>query len=776
MHLSILILEDNPRDLELFVHELRKAGFNFHADTVATEEDFAAKLQSGVYDLILSDYRIPAWSGAKAFQLLKQSEKDIPFILVTGTLGEEAAVELIKDGVSDFVLKDRLARLPLAVRRALHEKSLRDEREQANQALRESEEQVRLLLDSTGEAIYGVNLQGKCTFCNAASLRLLGYDSPNDFLGKIMHHLIHHTRADGTPYPIEECRAFLNQLEAKSSHGENELLWRKDGSSFIAEFWSYPVLREGMQIGSVVTFLDMTERKRGEDALRRSEARLQRLMTSNIIGMGTGSLDGRFLDGNDAFLQLLGATREELLDGTLRWDEMTPPEYHDIDQRGVEQLRSTGVAPAWEKEFIRKDGRRVPVLIGAVTLVTEQGDVEAAFFVVDISERKQLEHQLRKAQKMEAIGQLAGGIAHDFNNLLSVIIGYSEILLDRAELNGRMRIQCEEIKKAGDRAASLTRQLLAFSRQQVIAPRVLNINTVVVETEKMLRRLIGEDVELSTRLDPELGSVRADPGQIEQVIMNLVVNARDAMPAGGKLVIETSNVELDSDYAFYHPTSSPGSYTLLAVSDNGTGMDKETRAHIFEPFFTTKEPGKGTGLGLSTVYGVVKQSGGYVWVYSEIGQGTVFKIYLPRVDEPVQQSRAREPAVVSFRGTETILLVEDEESVRTLTRSLLQEEGYTVLEAGSGNDALEVASGYCGPIHLLLTDLVMPGMSGRALAQELVESRPAIKLLYLSGYTGSLSAHGELLGTGTDLVQKPFSRLVLLRKIREVLSVVLANN
>lgn len=769
MPLRVLMLEDNPRDVELCIQELKKAGFELQADAVDTEEAFAAKLQSCIYDLILSDFRIPTWSGVEAFHLLKQSGKDIPFILVTGTLGEEAAVDLIKEGVADYILKDRLVRLPLAVRRALQEKTTRDERELAIQSLRESEQQVRLLLDSTAEAIYGIDLQGNCTFCNAASVRLLGYDNPGDLLGKQMHWHMHHTRVDGTRYPIEECQIYMGFRERKGSHSDKEVLWREDGSSFPAEYWSYPVIRNGEPIGSVVTFLDITERKRAEEALRRSEARVRRLVESNIIGIGIGTLSGKLLDGNDAFLKLLGYSREEMLSGALRWDEMTPPEYNDVDQRAVEQLRNTGIAPPREKEFIRKDGHRVAVLIGVVTLATDQGDTEAVSFLVDISERKLLEQQLRQAQKMEAIGQLAGGVAHDFNNLLSVIIGYSDILLDRAGQDAKMRSQCQEINKAGNRAASLTRQLLAFSRQQVLEPRVLNLNTVVVEIEKMLRRLIGEDIEFRTALDPTLGSAKADPGQIEQIIMNLAVNARDAMPEGGKLVIETSNAELDDTYALQHTPLSPGRYVLLAVTDTGIGMSEETKSHIFEPFFTTKEVGKGTGLGLSTVYGVVKQSGGYMWVCSELGHGSVFKIYLPRVDQSVQQSRPSELAPELYRGTETVLLVEDEESVRTLTRSLLEEAGYMVIEASNGAQAFEIAGRHSGPIHLLLTDVVMPGMNGRVLAQRMIEAQPKMRVLYISGYTGSFSSPGGLFDAGAILVQKPFSRATLLRKLREAL-------
>jgi two-component system cell cycle sensor histidine kinase/response regulator CckA len=768
--LRVLILEDNPPDVELTTRELNKAGIEFHADVVDTEEAFIEKVQNNVYDLVLSDYHIPTWNGVEAFRELKKSGKDIPFIFVTGTLGDEAAVDLIKEGVADYVLKERLVRLPAAVRRALEEKKTRDERERAIRDLRDSEERVRLLLDSTAEAICGVDFQGNCTFTNSACLQILGYDSTEELLGKQMHSLSHHSRIDGTPYPAEECPIYKANQEGTGTHSDDEVFWRKDGSSFPAEYWSYPMLRNGKAIGAVLIFVDLTKRKRAEGALQRSEARVHRLLESNLIGISTGDLSGKLIDANDAFLGLLGYARKDLLSGQMRWEALTPPEYREANQLAVEQLSRTGVVSPCEKQFIRKDGIRVSVLIGAATLVAESGETEVISFVVDISERKRLEQQLRQAQKMEAVGLLAGGIAHDFNNLLGVIIGYSEMFEERLDKNDPLRPKAEQIRRAGERAAGLTRQLLAFSRQQVLEPKVLDLNAVVAETLKMLRRLIGEDIELVMVPAANLGSVKADQGQIEQVIMNLAVNARDAMPQGGKLTISTSNLELDEVFVRLHPGIIPGPHVMLLVSDTGCGMSLETQAHIFEPFFTTKELGKGTGLGLSTVYGVVKQSGGYVSVYSEVGRGTAIRIYLPRIDESLTTGKPGAGGQEKMRGWETVLLVEDAQPLRELARELLEANGYVVLEAANGAAAIQLAEKHKEPIQLLLSDVVMPGMDGRKLAERMSRIHPESKVLYMSGYTDDAIVHHGVLSSGIALLQKPFTRESLTRKVREVLS------
>ncbi len=387
----------------------------------------------------------------------------------------------------------------------------------------------------------------------------------------------------------------------------------------------------------------------------------------------------------------------------------------------------------------------------------------------DITEQRRLEEQLRQSQKMEAIGQLAGGVAHDFNNILTAIMGYGELLLEDLGPDDRRRGDVLEIRKAAERAAALTRQLLAFSRKQVLEPRVLDLNEVVTNLDKMLRRLIGEDVELRTVLGSDLGAVRADAGQLEQVIVNLAVNARDAMPRGGKLTIETADVELDGEYAARHVGVTPGRYVMIAVSDTGIGMDEGTKARIFEPFFSTKGPVKGTGLGLSTVYGIVKQSGGNIWVYSELGRGTTFKIYLPRVDEPAEALRPSAEPAAGLRGSETILLVEDDEPLRVLARRTLTSRGYTVLEADRGATALRVAREHREPIHLMLTDVVMPEMAGHEVARQLRNSHPETLVLYMSGYTDETIVHHGVLEPGIAYLQKPFTPEALARKVREML-------
>jgi len=509
------------------------------------------------------------------------------------------------------------------------------------------------------------------------------------------------------------------------------------------------------------------ERKRSEEKVRESEARLRVLVEQLPAVLWT-------VDRSLMFTSALGAGFARL---KIKPDElvgMSLLDYFETADQTFLPIAAHRRAVAGEPMTFHVEWKSGSYACHVEPLRDSDGQVSGAICMsLDITDRKQLEEQLRQAQKMEAVGRLAGGIAHDFNNLLMVIQGYSDLLVERLPDGDPLRRNAEQIQMASQRASSLTRQLLAFSRKQMLAPKILNVQSVVAEMEKILRRLIGEDVQLETSSAPDLGLIKADRSQIEQVILNLAVNARDAMPQGGRLTIETANVELDASYSHPPAVLSPGRYVMLAVTDNGCGMDAETQAHVFEPFFTTKEKGKGTGLGLATVYGVVKQSGGYVWVYSEPGRGTSFKIYLPRIEETAVPAgrHGKSETQIPERGSETILLVEDEKGVRELAREYLASSGYTVIEAEDGHTALELAAMHVGPIHLLLTDVVMPGISGRELAERVSQIRPGIKIIYMSGYTDQAVVHHGILRNDAVLLQKPFTLMTLAGKLREMLAV-----
>ncbi len=497
------------------------------------------------------------------------------------------------------------------------------------------------------------------------------------------------------------------------------------------------------------------------------------LISENVVDMiAVVDSNGKRIYNSPSYHRIMGYGLDEL-EATSSFEQVHPDDRQIVVDAAAD-ARRTGVGRRVEYRMRHKDGSWVYLESTASPVMNAKGEVENLVIVNrDISERRRLEGQLRQSQKMDAIGRLSGGVAHDFNNLLGVIIGYAEILQEHIPETDSMRAPVDQIIKAGSRASSLTKQLLAFSRQQVLEPKILLLNAVVSDTEKMLRRLIGEDIELLTSLDPALGKIRADQGQIEQVIMNLAVNARDAMPEGGRLVIETANFEIDDTFArrYAYPVL-PGPYVLLTVSDNGTGMDTATQQRIFEPFFTTKEKGKGTGLGLSLVYGVVKQSGGYIDVVSARGKGATFNIYLPCVGQNAVETKPIGPDhPEELRGTETILLAEDEDTLRALTRHLLELYGYRVLEARDGNQALRLSEQTTDEIHALLTDVVMPGISGRILADQLKQTRTDVKVVFMSGYTGQRVGEKAILEPGSLFLQKPFTREGLARKIREALDV-----
>jgi PAS domain S-box-containing protein len=516
------------------------------------------------------------------------------------------------------------------------------------------------------------------------------------------------------------------------------------------------------------------ERRRAESALRRSEGRMKSILDAALDAVIGMDAQGRVVSWNPRAESSFGWSGSEAVGRPLA-DLIIPPRYREAHAQGLARFLATGEGPVIgrriELQALRRDGSEFPVDL-TITVLKEGDAPLFNAFVADITERKHLEAQLLQSQKIDSVGRLAGGVAHDFNNLLGVITGYGELLKQKIPDDPQLKRYVSDILRAAERAAGLTRQLLAFSRKQVLQPLIIDLNTVVGEMEKMLRRLIGEDVHLVTVFDDRLRRVQADPGQIEQVLMNLAVNARDAMPRGGRLTIETANVDLDAAYARSRPEVKPGPHVMLAVSDTGHGMDPDVLGHIFEPFFTTKEPGKGTGLGLATAHGIVKQSGGHIFVYSEPEHGTTFKVYLPCLGETETEPVAGTtpaPEAPLERGSGTVLLAEDEESLRSIVQEILEANGYTVIEARNAGHALEIAEGHPAPIHLLMTDVVMPGMSGSELAVRLAASHAETRVLYMSGYTDDAVVLHGVLAAEVAFLQKPFTAEALVRKVREVL-------
>ena len=644
------------------------------------------------------------------------------------------------------------------------------EHKESETVLRKSEEKFRKVLQNIHEVVYSIKVAeiatgGPVELVSNHVRDILGYE-PDEFLrdSTLWFRILH---PEDVPGVIES----TNQIVSNKRPGfrvyrlrhktTGEYLWLEDSVS--PEFDD-----SGNLSGIFGVARDISERKWAEEALRASEGKYRQIVETTNEGIWMLDPDGKTIFANRQMAQMMGCSEEEL--SQLSLSDFT---YDSdlADARARVELHRMEVAQR-DIRYRRKDGSELWAHLSSAPVFDATGKNTGILGMLsDITERKLLENQFRQAQKMEAVGRLAGGVAHDFNNLLGVIIGYSELVEERLKPDDPLRPKIEEIKKAGQRGAALTRQLLVFSRQQVLEPKILNLNSVLEDVQKMLQRLIGEDIELVMKYDPNLALVKADRGQIEQVIMNLAVNSRDAMPNGGKLRIETANVDLDEFYARQHTPVVPGSYVMLVITDTGVGMDAETQTHIFEPFFTTKALGKGTGLGLATVYGIVKQSGGYVWVYSELGQGTTFKIYLPQVQGEAEKEQPSIGPDKLVKGTETILLVEDEEALRKMTRELLEKSGYTVLEAGDGLEALEIGQQHKGPIHLLLTDVVMPRMGGPALAKSAAVLHPELKVLYMSGYTGHSDAGRALLSAESELLQKPFTRDALLRKMREMLGV-----
>jgi PAS domain S-box-containing protein len=879
--LRVLVVEDTADDAELMILALRQGGLDPTWERVETADALKAALATGPWDAVLSDYTLPSFGATAALEVVRAADLDLPFLVVSGTVGEEVAVGTMRAGANDYVLKHNLTRLAPAVAREVREAENRRARRAGEQATAH----LAALVESAEDAIISKDLNGDVTSWNPAAERLYGWTAA-EAIGRHVSFIVPRDKA-------EELAGIMVRLRSgqKVEHFETVRVHR-DGTRIDVSLTLSPVRdRAGRLVGASKTTRDIRERKRAEEALTCSETRYRRLFEAAQDGVLIVDAESRrIVDVNPFLTELLGYHREELIDkelweiglfqdiesnkeafrklqgcGYIRYDdhplrtkdgrhievEFVSNTYNvgstvviqcnirDINERrkaeAALRLRDRAIqavtpgilitdpcqpdnpiiyaSPGFQRltgystaEVIGRNCRFLqgkdtdPAAIGrirdatrecractvellnyskdgtpfwnnlSISPVLDSGGTVTHFVGVqtDVTERRQLEDQFRQAQKMEAFGQLAGGVAHDFNNLLTVITGYSEIVLKSLSPTDKVRGFIEEIMKAGERSASLTAQLLAFSRKQVIALKLLDLNSIVRDTEKMLRRIIGEDIELVMSLSLDVGALRADAGQLEQVLLNLAVNARDAMPQGGKLSIATENVELDDAYSKLHINARPGSYILLTTSDTGCGMTAETQARIFEPFFTTKGVGKGTGLGLATVYGIVKQAEGHIEVCSDLNVGTSFKIYLPRVNRALKPGTPSDRLDPIRRGTESILLVEDEAGLRCLLHQVLIDCGYSVSTAANASAAIRLARENRDPFDLVVTDVVMPGIGGRQMVEQLITFCPKVKVLYISGYTDDAIVRHGILHDQVPFLQKPFLPSALARKVRDV--------
>jgi two-component system cell cycle sensor histidine kinase/response regulator CckA len=756
--LRILILEDVPMDAELVAYELQRASIAFAARCVDSRDDFLRELDEFRPDLILSDYTLPAFDGMAALGLARERVPTIPFLIVTGSVNEETAVGCMKAGATDYLLKSNLARIGPAIEAALARVQSRAEKARAEEALRRSEANLRAIFNTSLQAFVLVDRDGTIQALNPTAeewaVRILGRRVGE---GDRIHDFI--------PDAAASFQAALTG-EARSLE---RCLCDTDGVERWYETTHAPVVDEGgTVIGVCLNARDVSKRKLAEQAVRESEARYRDLFDNASDLVCTTALDGTFLYVNRAWHRAIG-TSDEVLAGSSFLDLVHPDSlerYRDVVAR-AEAGETLG-----RVELILLTTAGTPLTLeGNISCTaTDGGPARLRGIYRDVTERKRVEEQLRRAERMQAAGRLAGGVAHEVNNMMTGVIGFSEFLLRSLDAPDPRRAEVTEIIKAGTRAADVTRQLLAFTGQQFLRPEVLPVNGVVQDLDKMLRRVLGEDHVLEMVLAPDAGEIRIDRGQLEQVLVNLMLNARDALVGRGRVTIATRPTVLDDAYAQQHGGVGipPGDYVQLTVSDTGLGMDRETQARIFEPFFTTKAIGQGTGLGLSTVYGIVKQSDGFVWVYSEPGLGTTFKIYLPRVGVGWTMPATDQRGASDGGGSETILIVEDEEMVRSLASRGLREQGYTVIEARHGTDALRQLE-FQSEVDLVISDVVMPEMGGRELGQRLATLRPLLPVLYMSGYTGEDVIQRGLLEPGAPFQQKPFAPEGLARKVREML-------
>ncbi len=765
MVMNVLLVEDNPGDALLVRKMMEEPGaFDCKVEHVDRLSGAMEVLAAGKTDAVLLDLGLPDSRGDATAIKLHSKFPNVPLIVLTGNEDEEMALRLVHDGAQDYLVKGEFSRAVLV-------RSLRHavERKNVEEKLRNSQETLLTAQRVANLGSWSIELPQNpkdpgVLHWSDQVYRIMGYDP--GAVEPSVETYIARVHAD------DREKLLANLAESTSSgnayHSEHRIV-RADGVERIITAQA-DVLRDPQTqrpVRMIGMIQDVTESRRAVEYLRRSEERYRELLENANDLIYTLDLEGRLTSVNRAFETVMDYRREDVLGRSMF--EFLPPEKVEESKAVFQRQLSGEPRMVYEAELISRNRRVITLEVSSQAIHEGSTLVGVQRISRDMTERRQMEQQLRQSQKMEAIGRLAGGIAHDFNNLLNVIIGYAELQLGDPEVSDTSRKRLGQIMKAGQSAAALTRQLLAFSRKQMIAPQVLNLNTVVSQSENLLKRLIGEDIEFGLSLAPDLGKIEADPTQLEQIVMNLVLNSRDAMPDGGKLRIETANAEMDESHGRQIRSLVPGKYVRLEVSDTGFGMDAETQAHIFEPFFTTKGKGKGTGLGLATVYGAVKQSGGFIFVESEAGRGTTFKIFWPRLDDAVPISQPIIPPAGSFQGTTaTILLVEDEDSVRVLARELLESAGYTVITPQDAAEAVRAAAGGV-EFDLLVTDIVMPGMSGPDLVRHLRDSRPNLRVLYMSGYNDDLLLHKQVTRSHNILVEKPFTREALVTKVQEAL-------
>jgi two-component system cell cycle sensor histidine kinase/response regulator CckA len=757
MKTRVLVIEDSPSDFRLLQELLRDA----RAREVTLTQ--AQRLQEGIelldrerYDVALVDLSLPDAEGLESVERVQAKAPYLPIVVLTGRDDSETALRAVREGAQDYLVKGQGDGYLIV--RAMRYAA---ERKRTIEAVRRSEEKFRSLLENALDIITVVDEQGVIRYASPSTERILGY-RPEEIEGQPIAGLV--SEHDILP----ALAAYRASTETGAATPPVEVRVRcKDGEWRVIEAMGRPLLDDPVISGIVINSRDVTDRKHAEQRLRDLNQQLRAVIDASPLAIFLLDLEGRVQSWNKAAEAIFGWTEQEVLGERL---PIFPPGAEAEFESRLEMAKRGGTLSQAEARRRRKDGALIDVNAWTALLRDDAGQVESIVgMLADITERKRLEEQFRHSQKMEAVGRLAGGVAHDFNNLLTVIAGYTQLAMNRIADQAQACAELRESLAAAEKAASLTKQLLAFSRRQVVEPTIVDLNALVQDMHRMLARVIGEDIELQVRLSPGVSAVRVDRGQIELVLLNLAVNARDAMPNGGVLTIETQNVHLGSQGARNRIMEMTGDCVMLAVSDTGIGIDPDVRSHIFEPFFTTKPEGKGTGLGLSTSYGIIRQHGGDIWVYSEPNIGTTFKVYLPAAPESARTAASRRSAQVDRGGGETILIVEDEPGVAAVMRDALSAKGYEIISASEPSEAITLAREHRGPIHLLLSDLILNTMHGAELSRKLRALRPEMKVLYVSGYTDAVATGHNFLESGAAFLEKPFAPEVLAAKVREVL-------